>query len=141
MTRAHREAEPVPRGVAEGLHLGAHALRLVQPLAGMPQGAFGGRLGGCHRRRSLIRELVGAEVGSDFDGVRGELIGQRRWLAVIGAVGQPRDGIPAASYGLFDDDTGTLTFTRVPYDVDTAARKVRASGLPPVLALRLEQGY
>src|SRR5207237_1441057 len=50
------------------------------------------------------------------DGTPIPLIGQRRWLAVIGAVGQPRDGIPAASYGLFDDETGTLTFARVPYD-------------------------
>jgi diadenosine tetraphosphatase ApaH/serine/threonine PP2A family protein phosphatase len=75
------------------------------------------------------------------DGTPIPLIGQRRWLAVIGAVGQPRDGIPAASYALFDDETGNLTFARVPYDVDTAARKVRAAGLPSVLALRLEQGY
>ena len=75
------------------------------------------------------------------DGTPIPLIGQRRWLAVIGAVGQPRDGIPAASYRLFDDQTGSLTFARVPYDVETAARKVRAAGLPPVLALRLEQGY
>ena len=28
---------------------------------------------------------------------------QRRWLAVIGSVGQPRDGKPAAAYALFDD--------------------------------------
>ena len=29
---------------------------------------------------------------------------QRRWLAVIGAVGQPRDRNPAACYALLDDD-------------------------------------
>jgi diadenosine tetraphosphatase ApaH/serine/threonine PP2A family protein phosphatase len=75
------------------------------------------------------------------DGIPIPLLGQERWLAVIGAVGQPRDGIPAASYGLFDDETASLTFVRVPYDVDTAARKVRAAGLPPVLAQRLEQGF
>jgi diadenosine tetraphosphatase ApaH/serine/threonine PP2A family protein phosphatase len=69
------------------------------------------------------------------------LLPQRRWLAVIGAVGQPRDGVPAACYGLFDDETRNLIYVRVPYDVEGAARKIRAAGLPPVLALRLEQGY
>jgi len=29
----------------------------------------------------------------------------------------------------------------VPYDTETAARKIRAAGLPPVLAMRLERGY
>jgi diadenosine tetraphosphatase ApaH/serine/threonine PP2A family protein phosphatase len=68
------------------------------------------------------------------------LLPQRRWLAVMGAVGQPRDGIPAASYGLLDDERGTLTYLRVAYDVASAAAKVRAAGLPGVLALRLLDG-
>ncbi len=66
---------------------------------------------------------------------------QRRWVAVLGAVGQPRDRIPAACYGLFDDVTGNLTYVRVPYDIDTAAAKIRAAGLPDILAFRLEHGY
>src|SRR5205823_2745276 len=65
----------------------------------------------------------------------------RRWLGVMGAGGQPRDGIPAASYALFDLERSTLTYVRVPYDVAGAAAKVRAAGLPSILALRLEQGY
>ena len=64
---------------------------------------------------------------------------QRRWLAIPGAVGQPRDGILAACYALLDTDGGTLTFFRVPYDIATAAAKVRAAGLPDMLALRLER--
>jgi diadenosine tetraphosphatase ApaH/serine/threonine PP2A family protein phosphatase len=40
---------------------------------------------------------------------------------------------------LFDSDRGNLTFYRVPYDVDTAAAKVRAAGLPEELAARLER--
>ncbi len=64
---------------------------------------------------------------------------QRRWLAIPGAVGQPRDGVLAACYAMFDADRGNLTFFRVPYDVDTAAAKVRAAGLPEELAARLEQ--
>src|SRR5262249_6163128 len=75
------------------------------------------------------------------DGIAIPLSGQERGLGVTGAVGQRRDGIPAESYSLSDDEAASLTFARVPYDVDTAAGKVRAAGLPPVLAQRLEQGY
>jgi len=65
---------------------------------------------------------------------------QRRWLAVIGAVGQPRDRNPAACYGLYDDVTRELTYVRVPYDVETAARKIHAAGLPLFLSARLAWG-
>jgi len=74
-------------------------------------------------------------------GVGIPLLTGRRWLAVLGSVGQPRDRNPAASYALFEEASNTLTFLRVAYDVATAARKVREAGLPAVLAARLEQGY
>ena len=66
---------------------------------------------------------------------------QRRWLAVIGAVGQPRDRNPAACYAVLDDERDVLTYFRVPYDIEAAARKIRAAGLPPILAQRLFQGF
>jgi diadenosine tetraphosphatase ApaH/serine/threonine PP2A family protein phosphatase len=66
---------------------------------------------------------------------------QRRWLAVIGAVGQPRDRNPAACYAVLDDERDVLTYFRVPYDIETAARKIRAAGLPPILAQRLFEGF
>ena len=68
------------------------------------------------------------------------LLPRRRWLAVIGAVGQPRDGDPSACYALLDTDENTLTFIRVPYDIDAAARKILHAGLPPALAVRLYEG-
>ncbi len=64
----------------------------------------------------------------------------RAWLAVVGSVGQPRDGNPAAAYALADLDAKRLTFHRVPYDNHAAARKIRAAGLPEMLAYRLERG-
>jgi len=63
-----------------------------------------------------------------------------RILAVIGAVGQPRDRNPDACYALHDDAAGTLTYVRVPYDIDAAAEKIRAAGLPAMLAARLGFG-
>jgi len=74
------------------------------------------------------------------DGKPIPLLGQRRWLAVLGAVGQPRDNNPAACYGLFDDVGNRLTYVRVPYDVELAARKIRKAGLPEFLASRLIMG-
>lgn len=64
----------------------------------------------------------------------------RRWLVIVGAVGQPRDGNPAASYALHDSAAGTLTHFRVPYDVQAAANKIIAAGLPERLAWRLATG-
>jgi diadenosine tetraphosphatase ApaH/serine/threonine PP2A family protein phosphatase len=69
------------------------------------------------------------------------LAAQRRWLAVMGSVGQPRDGDPAAAYGLYDTASRELRFCRVPYDVETAAGKILAAGLPEALAIRLYQGH
>jgi len=68
------------------------------------------------------------------------LLRQRRWLAVLGSVGQPRDGNPAASYAMLDKERNELTYFRVPYDIDTAAAKIREAGLPDVLAERLRWG-
>lgn len=68
------------------------------------------------------------------------LSANRRWLAVMGAVGQPRDGNPAAAYGIYDTDTKELSFVRVPYDIETAAAKIRRAGLPDALWKRLSIG-
>ena len=68
------------------------------------------------------------------------LLAQRRWLAVLGSVGQPRDHNPAACYGALDTERNILMYVRVPYDVETAARKIRAAGLPKLLGDRLIEG-
>jgi diadenosine tetraphosphatase ApaH/serine/threonine PP2A family protein phosphatase len=65
---------------------------------------------------------------------------RRRWLAIVGSAGQPRDGNTAAAYAIFDRDRATLTFHRVPYEWAKAAAKIRAAGLPESLARRLERG-
>jgi diadenosine tetraphosphatase ApaH/serine/threonine PP2A family protein phosphatase len=64
----------------------------------------------------------------------------RAWLAIVGSVGQPRDGNPAACYAIADLEAKSITFHRVAYDNFAAARKVRAAGLPEILAYRLERG-
>lgn len=64
----------------------------------------------------------------------------RRWLTVVGAVGQSRDGDPTAAYALLDTDRAEITHFRVPYDVEAAAEALHRAGLPPSLAERLRRG-
>ncbi len=64
----------------------------------------------------------------------------RHWIATVGSVGQPRDGLTSAMYALFDLKQARLTFHRVPYDHMAAAASVRRAGLPDYFAQRLEAG-
>jgi diadenosine tetraphosphatase ApaH/serine/threonine PP2A family protein phosphatase len=73
-------------------------------------------------------------------GVPVQLLGGRQWLAVVGSVGQPRDGDPAASFVTYDTASRELTYCRVPYDIETAAQRIRDNGLPLWLADRLSVG-
>jgi diadenosine tetraphosphatase ApaH/serine/threonine PP2A family protein phosphatase len=75
-----------------------------------------------------------------ISGVKVQLLPGRRWLAVLGSVGQPRDGDPAACFAMFDTASHEITYCRVPYDVDAAAARIRENGLPPSLADRLVVG-
>jgi diadenosine tetraphosphatase ApaH/serine/threonine PP2A family protein phosphatase len=55
-------------------------------------------------------------------------------------VGQPRDGIPLASYGVWDVDAWTFEFRRIKYDIKGAQRAITKAQLPERFALRLETG-
>jgi len=62
------------------------------------------------------------------------------YLVNPGSVGQPRDGDPRAAYALYSPEDRTVEFRRAAYDVDRAAAKIRAAGLPDFLAARLHEG-
>lgn len=76
---------------------------------------------------------------SPAPGIAVPLAAHREWLAVVGSVGQPRNGDPRAMYALLDTAGSRLAFHRVAYDHAGAAAAVRASGLPEDFALRLER--
>lgn len=65
---------------------------------------------------------------------------RRHYLINPGAVGQPRDGDPRAAFAYYDTDTQSVELRRVPYDVARAQQRIRAAGLPDVLARRLGLG-
>ena len=58
---------------------------------------------------------------------------------MLGSVGQPRDGNPAAAFAMFDTDKREITYFRVAYDIAAAAKKIRDNGLPHWLADRLSR--
>jgi diadenosine tetraphosphatase ApaH/serine/threonine PP2A family protein phosphatase len=64
------------------------------------------------------------------------------YLVNPGSVGQPRDGDTFASYLLVEDAQGgiQIAYRFVEYDVQKAQDKIRAAGLPGMLADRLALG-
>jgi diadenosine tetraphosphatase ApaH/serine/threonine PP2A family protein phosphatase len=68
------------------------------------------------------------------------LVKSHKWHAILGSVGQPRDEIPTAAYAIYDDRSASLTFQRAAYDIERAAHKIKAAGLPAILSARLYIG-
>ena len=62
------------------------------------------------------------------------------YLINPGSVGQPRDGNPDAAYAVLDLAEATVTFRRVPYDIEDTHRRVLAAGLQRHLGDRLRVG-
>tara|TARA_Y100000590_G_C15640728_1_gene984845 strand:- start:519 stop:1163 length:645 start_codon:yes stop_codon:yes gene_type:complete len=58
-----------------------------------------------------------------------------------GSVGQPRDGISAASYMVFDTETYSVTLFRTPYDISKTVAAIEQAGLPKSLSERLKYGW
>jgi diadenosine tetraphosphatase ApaH/serine/threonine PP2A family protein phosphatase len=96
-----------------------------------------------HVHRPALYSMSSAAKMTSFvptSGVPVQLLPGRRWLAVLGSVGQPRDGNPAASFAMFDTSSREITYCRVPYDVEEAASRILNNGLPSWLADRLLVG-
>jgi diadenosine tetraphosphatase ApaH/serine/threonine PP2A family protein phosphatase len=107
---------------------------LMHGLPGSPRTCFHGHT---HLQTAFSAE-EGTPLREPGDDLR--LDGSRRYLINPGAVGQPRDGDPRAAYVVYDPEARLLTYYRLFYDVETAQRKIRRSGLPPLLADRLALG-
>jgi len=63
-----------------------------------------------------------------------------RYLVNPGSIGQPRDGVPLASFAMFDSGTRTVAIYRLPYRIERAQQKILDAGLPRPLADRLALG-
>jgi predicted phosphodiesterase len=63
-----------------------------------------------------------------------------RYLLNPGSVGQPRDKDWRAAFAIYESETKSLTFHRIPYEVGSTQERIIRAGLPDKLALRLRQG-
>ncbi|MBB5353543.1 diadenosine tetraphosphatase ApaH/serine/threonine PP2A family protein phosphatase [Haloferula luteola] len=64
----------------------------------------------------------------------------QKYFINVGSVGQPRDGDWRACYAIYDIPSRTIVFRRLEYDIRTTQEKIRAAGLPEMLAERLADG-
>ena len=79
-------------------------------------------------------DVVGPGPGSQLE------LRDRRALINPGSVGQPRDGDADASFMVLDPGAGTVSWHRVPYDVEAVQHAMVAAGLPASLSARLSVG-
>ena len=63
-----------------------------------------------------------------------------RSIVNVGSVGQPRDGNPKLSFGVFDSTRWEYENIRSAYDIKNASKKIADAGLPRGLAERLWVG-
>ncbi|HLP15904.1 MAG TPA: metallophosphoesterase family protein [Bacteroidota bacterium] len=63
-----------------------------------------------------------------------------KFIVNVGSVGQPRDGDPRLSFGVFDTERFVYENIRLEYDVVAACRKIIDAGLPQRLGERLLAG-
>jgi predicted phosphodiesterase len=71
------------------------------------------------------------------DGRLSRISKEGRSIINVGSIGQPRDRNTDLSFGIFDTNIWTYENIRSPYDMETAARKILKTTLPPKLGHRL----
>jgi diadenosine tetraphosphatase ApaH/serine/threonine PP2A family protein phosphatase len=78
-------------------------------------------------------------IGEDRS-INRHTLGGKRYLINVGSVGQPRDGISDAAFGIFDTEADEYSLHRVPYDVRKTIQAIKNAGLPSFLGKRLLKG-
>ena len=85
------------------------------------------------------------DAGGDVELIPGRdgealALDDRHVLLNPGSVGQPRDGLPTASFLILEPDGGRATWHRTAYDIGAVQAAMRTAGLPGGLWRRLEIG-
>jgi diadenosine tetraphosphatase ApaH/serine/threonine PP2A family protein phosphatase len=92
-----------------------------------------------HTHRPVAYEFGDKMAVLRFDGDIALQAGAR-YIINVGSVGQPRDRDNRAAYLLWDTERNTVRLRRAGYDIETAANKIIAAGLPEELGKRLYVG-
>jgi len=82
----------------------------------------------------------GACSFSQFSTSIGLALAKNRLIINPGAVGQPRDGDPRASYAIYDTESRLVRLYRVSYDITTTQARMAKYNLPMSLIARLSHG-
>ena len=64
----------------------------------------------------------------------------KKYFINVGSVGQSRDGVPKATYVVYDMQEHSIELRRLDYDMATTQKKILDAGLPARLAERLALG-
>lgn len=94
-------------------------------------------IGHSHLCKSFCYDALGAE---EVLRTRFVLEPDRKYVITVGSVGQPRDYDARACCGIYDTQTRVFEYLRVPYDVESAARKIFATELSVAFGKRLFLG-
>ncbi len=69
-----------------------------------------------------------------------ELDPAEKYIINVGSVGQPRDGDPRSSFGIYDTEENTVEIVRLEYNITEARQSIIDKGLPDYLGERLLNG-
>ena len=108
-------------------------LHMGERYAGIPLCFFG------HSHLPMMINKGGVDTG--FTKTRTVELDRRRVTLINpGSVGQPRDGVPKASFGLLDTKRWRFSWIRLDYDHQTTGARIRGAGLDASMATRLARG-
>ena len=94
--------------------------------------------GGFWFHRSGVWRIPGTSAAEEYTELM--LDGESFYLINPGSIGQPRDRDPRAAWAYYEPEKRLVTYRRVNYAVERAQEKIRAAGLPDILARRLSIG-
>jgi len=98
-------------------------------------------IGHSHMPMYFLKNEKG-EILSDFIKPHEKLLLKSdRYFINSGSIGQPRDGNPLASFGIYDSEKKTFELIRVMYDVRTVQELMYKIGMPALLIERLAMGF
>jgi diadenosine tetraphosphatase ApaH/serine/threonine PP2A family protein phosphatase len=97
-------------------------------------------IGHTHKPAIIRCEAGDVCTVSEFTEDTEVVLQEGRFFVNPGAVGQPRDGDPRASYAIYDSEAKTVRLVRVSYDVAATQTKMLQAGLPTNLIARLSYG-
>lgn len=77
---------------------------------------------------------------SEMLNTRFRVLTDRKYVVTAGSVGQPRDYDNRACCALYDTETRSFEYRRIPYDIESAARKILSAELSETFGRRLFLG-